>query len=42
MKEKLLIILGAGNSTIEIIDLIEDINKKSLNRIKIVGILDDN
>lgn len=42
MKEKQLIILGAGNSTVEIIDLIEDINKRSLNRIKIIGILDDN
>ena len=31
MREKLLIILGAGNSAIEVIDLIEDINKKSLN-----------
>ena len=42
MKKKLLIILGAGNSAIEVIDLIEDINKKSLNKIKIIGILDDN
>ena len=42
MREKLLIILGAGNSAIEVIDLIEDINKKSLNKIKIIGILDDN
>ena len=42
MNEKLLIILGAGSSTIEIIDLIEDINEKSADKIKIVGILDDN
>jgi len=42
MKKKPLIILGAGNSTIEIIDQINDINKKNSNEIEIVGILDDN
>ncbi len=42
MKETKLIIIGAGLSTIEIIDQIDDINKFSLNKIKILGILDDN
>ena len=42
MKEKKLIIIGAGRSTVEIIDLIKDINKKSTNKIKVLGILDDN
>jgi len=37
-----LILLGGGNSCIEIIDLIGDINRFNLNQIKIIGILDDN
>ena len=38
-----LILIGGGNSCIEIIDLINDINKFHLNnKINIVGILDDN
>lgn len=41
MKEKSLIIFGAGNSTVEIIDLIQNINKKKENKLKIIGILDD-
>ena len=37
-----LILIGGGNSCIEIIDLIDDINKFNLNnKINIVGILDD-
>ena len=43
MKYIPIIILGAGNSTIEIIDQIENINKKNNNKkLKVVGILDDN
>ena len=41
MKETPLIILGAGKSTIEFIDLVNDINQKTYNKIKIIGILDD-
>ena len=41
MKETPLIILGAGKSTIEFIDLVNDINQKSYDKIKIIGILDD-
>ena len=41
MKEENLIILGAGDSTLEIIDLVNDINKKKTKKIKIIGILDD-
>ena len=41
MKIKPLIILGAGNSTREIIDQINDINKKTSNKIEIIGVLDD-
>ena len=36
-----LIILGGGNSTLEILDIIEDINKKKNQKIIVVGILDD-
>ena len=36
-----LIILGGGNSTLEILDIIEDINKKKNQKINVVGILDD-
>ena len=41
MKYIPIIILGAGNSTIEIIDQIKIINKKNKDKLKIVGILDD-
>ena len=41
MSSKSLIIIGAGGSTIEIIDLLNDINKISKRKIKIKGILDD-
>ena len=37
-----LILIGAGNSTIEIIDFIHDLNQNHKKKIKIVGILDDN
>lgn len=38
-----LILIGGGNSCIEVIDLINDINQINLNnKINIVGILDDN
>ena len=42
MNQTSLIILGAGNSAIEVIDLVNDINRGSSNKIKIVGVLDDN
>ena len=42
MKETPLIILGAGNSTVEILDLIDDINFRDKRNLKVVGILDDN
>ncbi len=43
MKEIPLILIGGGNSSIEIIDLINDINKiESEQFIKIIGILDNN
>ncbi len=41
MKVIKLIILGAGKSTLEIIDIINDINNKSSKKIEIVGILAD-
>ena len=41
MKKKELIIIGAGNSTLEIIDIIEDINYQNIDKIKVIGILDD-
>ena len=42
MKETPLILIGGGYSSVEIIDLIEDINKiKKHQFIKIIGILDD-
>ena len=37
-----LVLLGAGLSTVEVIDIISDINKSSQKKIKIVGLLDDN
>ena len=37
-----LVLLGAGLSTVEVIDIISDINKCSQKKIKIVGLLDDN
>ena len=36
-----LVILGGGTSCIETIDLINQINKFNKNKIKIIGILDD-
>ena len=43
MNETALILIGGGYSCVEIIDLIEDINKiKKHQFIKIIGILDDN
>ena len=42
MKVKSLIIIGAGDSTIEIIDVLNDINKISKKKFSIKGILDDN
>ena len=42
MKMKSLIIIGAGSSTIEIIDILNDINKVSKKKFSIKGILDDN
>ena len=42
MTETPLIIIGAGNSTGEIIDIINDINVVSNKKIKVIGILDDN
>ena len=42
MKSLDLIIIGSGNSTLEIIDLIYELNKKRDEQINIVGILDDN
>ena len=42
MKMKSLIIIGAGGSTIEIIDILNDINKVSKKKFSIKGILDDN
>ena len=35
MKEIPLVILGAGNSTVEILDLIEDINLRENKNIKV-------
>ena len=37
-----LILIGGGTSCIEIIDLINDINKFKSNKIYVAGILDDN
>ena len=42
MSDKSLIIVGAGDSTIEILDIINDINKIKKEKIKVKGILDDN
>lgn len=42
MNIKELIIIGAGNSSLEIVDTIENINSISVDKIKIIGILDDN
>lgn len=42
MKMKSLIIIGAGGSTIEIIDILNDINKVGKKKFLIKGILDDN
>ena len=41
MAAKSLIIIGSGSSTIEIIDIVNDINKFKKEKIKILGILDD-
>lgn len=41
MNEFPLILIGAGLGAIEVIDIIDDINKSNLKKIKIVGLLDD-
>jgi acetyltransferase-like isoleucine patch superfamily enzyme len=42
MNDLPLVLVGAGLGAIEVIDIIEDINKTSMKKIKIVGLLDDN
>jgi len=42
MKEKKIIIIGTGGNSIDIIDLIDDINIKSSIKYKCIGFLDDN
>ena len=42
MNELPLILIGAGLGAIEVIDIIDDINKSNLKKIKIVGLIDDN
>ena len=41
-KDTNLVLIGGGTSCIEIIDLINDINKFKSDKINVVGILDDN
>jgi acetyltransferase-like isoleucine patch superfamily enzyme len=42
MNELPLILIGAGLGAVEVIDIIDDINKTSKKKIKIIGLLDDN
>jgi acetyltransferase-like isoleucine patch superfamily enzyme len=41
MNEIPLILIGAGLGAVEVIDIIDDINKSSQNKVKILGLLDD-
>ena len=42
MNDVPLVLIGAGLGAIEVIDIINDINKNSTKKINIIGLLDDN